>query len=67
MASSGITDTEVEIPKDGFLICDLRTDDSPLPGFKPGQEVKLFWDTESRAGLPVLQAHCRKQRKRREG
>lgn len=50
VVSSGISDRETDIPKDGFIICDLRTEDSPLIDFKPGQKVKLFWDTGAGQG-----------------
>lgn len=50
VVSSGIAESETQIPKDGFLIADLRTEKSPLTGFQAGQEVTLFFDKEAEQG-----------------
>lgn len=48
--SSGETDGEVSIPRDGFLIVDLRTGQTPVLEFFPGQRVKLLWDGDAEQG-----------------
>ncbi len=47
VVSSGVADKETKIPKDGFLISDLRTDKSPLLELKPGQKISLVLEEEA--------------------
>lgn len=46
VVSAGIANDEMDIPKDGFLIADLRTDQSPLTDFQAGQRVELLCEVE---------------------
>lgn len=39
--SAGVTEGELEIPDDGFLIVDLRVENSPLLNFSDGQKVEI--------------------------
>lgn len=50
VVSVGIADSETLIPKDGFLIADLRTDKSPLTDFQAGQEISLSFSEEADQG-----------------
>ena len=47
VVSSGVAGKETKIPKDGFLISDLRTDKSPLLELKPGQKISLVLEEEA--------------------
>ncbi len=48
--SAGETEGEVSIPRNGFLIVDLRTGQTPVLEFIPGQQVKLRWDGDAEQG-----------------
>ncbi len=50
VVSSEIVSGETDIPDNGYLIVDLRTDNSPLLSFIPGNEVKLSWEGEAEQG-----------------
>lgn len=48
--SSGETEGEVDIPRDGFIIVDLRIRQSPVLELLPGQQAKLWWDVDADHG-----------------
>jgi exopolysaccharide biosynthesis protein len=50
VVSTGIADTDTEIPDDGFLITDSKTENSVLSVFFKGQEVKIRWVDQAEQG-----------------
>ncbi|NLM28177.1 MAG: phosphodiester glycosidase family protein [Clostridiaceae bacterium] len=50
VVSSGIADAEAEIPDDGYLIVDSKTENSVLSGFNTGHEVKIRWIDQAEQG-----------------
>lgn len=48
--SSQIVSGETEIPKDGFLIVDLRVENSPLLNFSKGQNAELIFQKKVEQG-----------------
>lgn len=50
VVSCGVAKGETDIPDDGFLIVDKRTEGSPLLEFTIGQKVTLQWDTAADQG-----------------
>ena len=50
VVSAGISDTEAEIPDEGYLITDSETENSVLSGFYTGQEVLLRWTDQAEQG-----------------
>lgn len=50
VVSSGISDTEAEIPDDGYLIVDLEIEKSVISRFYAGQEVMIRWVDQAEQG-----------------
>ncbi len=50
VVSSSLVEGEAEIPGDGFLIVDLRTERSPLLQFTTGSKVELWWEGSAEQG-----------------